>query len=110
MTLEIMSEKELDILKNKTIFIVNSDTGIEIPDYQILVNYNLKNIKEKLNELGLTNVEVKQVRPELKNRYFSLVIGKGYTLPRRDYRWCSERLKISPNNKLEKYAYLLKSY
>ena len=101
-TLEVMSEKELDVLKNKTIFIVNSDTGIEIPDYQILVDNTLKNIKEKLNELGLTNIEVKQVSPELKNRYFSLIIGKGYTLPRRDYRWCSERLKISPNDKLFK--------
>ena len=99
-TLKILSPKEKEEIKKKNIFIVNSDTLIEIPFYQTIVKESLDNIQKALQEFP--NIKIKKVIPELKNRYFSLLIGKGYTLPRKDYRWCTQRMKILPNDKLFK--------
>jgi DNA sulfur modification protein DndC len=36
--------------------------------------------------------------PELKDRFWVNLIGKGYPVPRPKFRWCTSRLKISPSN------------
>lgn len=38
----------------------------------------------------------KILMPELKDRFWVLLIGKGYPPPSVRFRWCSERLKIRP--------------
>lgn len=42
--------------------------------------------------------EVKIVLPQKDNTYWCYLIGKGYPLPHRMFRWCQRVLKIKPMN------------
>ena len=46
------------------------------------------------------NVEAHMLHPEIRQTFWSLVIGLGYPTPEAPgFRWCTERLKINPSNK-----------
>ena len=34
--------------------------------------------------------------PEVTNTFWVNLIGRGYPYPRRDFRWCTDRMKIDP--------------
>ncbi|MEO1187261.1 MAG: DNA phosphorothioation system sulfurtransferase DndC, partial [Cyanobacteria bacterium J06636_27] len=38
------------------------------------------------------------LQPDLKETFWVGFIGKGYPAPKQKFRWCTERLKISPSN------------
>jgi len=42
---------------------------------------------------------VEKVQPEMRDRFWVNLIGKGYPAPNRWFRWCTERLKINPTSK-----------
>lgn len=83
-----------DKLSKKT-YVLFSDTLMELDPVIIGILESLKKVKEFCKKHDL-NVLVEKVSPELKNRFWSLIIGKGYILPNKNNRFCSERLKILP--------------
>jgi len=90
------------ILKNpgkvKRIDIVYSDTLLEIPSIHEFANKFLCYIKisERLNHIPI-NIHI--VYPELEERFWVKVLGKGYPPPHQKFRWCTKRLKIDPCEK-----------
>jgi len=81
--------------RTKEIHIVSSDTLVENP---LILNYLQLNIT-KMQQYSVKsnlNVMAKLIRPELKDSFWVLMIGKGYPTPRQKFRWCTSRLKIKP--------------
>jgi len=79
-------------MKNYLLF---ADTEMELPYYTIYAKKTLEKIK-KFAEENSINIEIDTVTPELKNKFFNLIIGKGQLLPRSDFRWCTQRMKTKP--------------
>jgi DNA sulfur modification protein DndC len=93
LTMEMLLE--LPKAKRKKIFIVASDTLVEMP---IITDYFYNKISQienfvKKNKL---NVEVKILKPDVKESFWTLLLGKGYPAPGSSFRWCTDRLKIRP--------------
>lgn len=82
----------------KPIYIQFSDTLLEMDPVIEGIDKSIESIEAFAKEHELP-INVIRVKPELKNTFFSLVIGKGYAIPRRDLRYCSQRLKILPQQK-----------
>ena len=95
--------------RNKKIFIVTSDTGVENP----IVKQYMHSSSAKINEfskLNNANIRADVIYPDVAQSFWSLVIGLGYPTPEPPgFRWCTERLKILPmnrytNNIIEEYG------
>ena len=95
--------------RQKKIFIVTSDTGVENP----VVKRYMHSSSQKINEFSQkhsANISADIIYPEVSQSYWSLVIGLGYPTPEPPgFRWCTERLKILPMNRytntiIEKYG------
>jgi DNA sulfur modification protein DndC len=83
------------------VYIISSDTFVEIPKVVNYLDKTLEKIKETAEREGLP-FYVEKVVPELKETFWVCVIGKGYSAPTRKFRWCTDRLKIRPTNKFVK--------
>lgn len=85
--------------RTKKVYVVTSDTLVENPivkDYMYRMNRAI-NAASKVENL---NIEAHILRPEIRQTFWSLVIGLGYPTPEAPgFRWCTERLKINPSNK-----------
>ena len=84
---------------HKKIYIVTSDTMVENP----IVKSYMYRMRDAINNASAAKnlkVEAKILYPEIKQTFWSLVIGLGYPTPEAPgFRWCTERLKINPSNK-----------
>lgn len=40
----------------------------------------------------------RRLTPKMNNTYWVNLIGRGYPYPRKNFRWCTDRLKIEPSN------------
>ena len=85
----------------KKVFVLFSDTLLEMPPVIEQIKSVISSFKSYCKKENLPIV-FKQVEPELHNTFWSKLIGIGYTLPRRDYRWCTDRMKIMPMQKAVK--------
>lgn len=82
---------------NKQVNVISTDTLVENPVVSSWVNKSLEKMRAAAEEQGLPIVPHK-LTPEVKNRFWYNLIGKGYPAPRAKFRWCTDRLKISPSN------------
>lgn len=97
--IEIREEFGIDALKRK-VFIVSSDTGLEMPEvreymYKCINAVQQEAIKERLP------IETKIVEPDLNSSFAVKVIGKGVTIStgRSRRRNCTFWFKIEPMDK-----------
>ena len=85
--------------RTKKVYIVTSDTMVENP----IVKAYMHRMSAAINQASQTynlNVEAHILYPEIRQTFWSLVIGLGYPTPEAPgFRWCTERLKINPSNK-----------
>jgi len=85
--------------RTKKVYVVTSDTMVENPivkDYMYRMNQAINDVSKAEN----LNVEAHILHPEIRQTFWSLVIGLGYPTPEAPgFRWCTERLKINPSNK-----------
>ena len=82
----------------KKVYIVTSDTLVENPIVKTYMHRMNRAINEASGKKRL-NIEAHIIYPEVKNTFWSLVIGLGYPTPEPPgFRWCTERLKINPSN------------
>ncbi len=93
----------LDMLKrlppekrNKTVYIVSSDTMVENPIVRDYMHRMSNLINASCSELG---VKAEIIYPKVEESFWCKVIGLGYPTPEPPgFRWCTERLKIHPMN------------
>jgi len=83
--------------RNKTVYVVSSDTLVENP----IVRDYMHKMSDLINQNGAAlNVKADIIYPEIDETFWSKVIGLGYPTPEAPgFRWCTERLKIHPMNK-----------
>lgn len=89
--------KNSEALTKKT-YVIFSDTLLEMDPVieGILNSINQIEIFAQTHQL---NLDVRRVSPITKNTLFSLLIGKGYMVPRTDNRFCTDRMKILPQKR-----------
>ena len=98
LTVEVIEELKKENKDKKTVYIVSSDTRVEMPVIDKYFFKKLDEIKKYINKKQL-NMQVAVVSPESKDSYWPLLLGKGYPSPNQSFRWCTDRLKIKPATK-----------
>ncbi len=85
--------------RTKKVYVVTSDTLVENPVVRAYMHKMSEAINTESQKKHL-NVEAHIIYPEIRNSFWSLVIGLGYPTPEPPgFRWCTERLKILPSNR-----------
>lgn len=84
--------------RKRPIHVICNNTLVENPRILKYVEGVLENISKaaKKKKLPLT---VHQTTPRLEDSFWVNLIGKGYPAPNNVFRWCTERLKISPTSR-----------
>ena len=84
--------------RQKPVYIVTSDTMVENPIVKAYMHKMNEAINKASSEKKL-NIQAHIIYPEIRQTFWSLVIGLGYPTPEPPgFRWCTERLKINPSN------------
>ena len=79
----------------KQVYIVSSDTGVEMPLIEDYVTDKLDQI-EKFAIKEKLNISVNLLKPKVTDSFWTLLLGKGYPSPNQTFRWCTDRMKIRP--------------
>lgn len=82
-------------LRTRKIYVVCNNTLVENPKIIEYVDGVLNKIQKSAHEQSMP-VVVKRTTPILEDTFWVNLIGKGYPAPNNVFRWCTERLKISP--------------
>jgi DNA sulfur modification protein DndC len=81
----------------KPVYVISTDTLVENPIVALWVHYSLKEMKKAAIEQDLP-ITSHRLTPEVPDRFWVNLIGRGYPAPRPKFRWCTSRLKINPSN------------
>lgn len=84
--------------KAKPVYVITTDTLVENPVVAAWVRSSLKALQRAAQQTGLP-FRTELLEPELGDRFWVNLIGKGYPAPRPGFRWCTERLKIKPSSR-----------
>ena len=82
----------------KPVHVISTDTLVENPVVAAWVTSALDQIAAASRAEGLP-IEPHRLVPQTQNTFWVNLIGKGYPAPRPKFRWCTDRLKISPSNR-----------
>jgi DNA sulfur modification protein DndC len=82
----------------KTVHVISTDTLVESPVVAIWATESLKKMDQTAKQQGLPIVS-HRLTPTATNTFWVNLIGRGYPYPRRDFRWCTGRLKIDASNR-----------
>lgn len=105
--LQLVVKMLLDIQKEhpkkdlKPVFIVSSDTNVEMPIIEDYFNQKLRDIQAFIDQSGL-NIHIEVLKPDIQETFWTLLLGKGYPAPNNTFRWCTDRMKIKPATKFLK--------
>lgn len=83
----------------RPIYIVSNDTLVESPLVIRHLRESLAVIRGAARRTGLP-ITVKVTEPCIDQTFWVNVIGRGYVPPTRNFRWCTDRMKIAPTNDL----------
>lgn len=81
------------------VHIVYCDTGVEIPVVTAFVRKTLKGIQQESARSNLP-IRCHIARPTLSDTFFVRLIGRGYPPPTNKFRWCTDKLRIRPIQRL----------
>lgn len=84
--------------RQKDVFVIASDTGVETPVIVDYINSTLDRINTAAQESGMP-FRAQKVEPTLDDSFWVNLIGRGYPAPTTRFRWCTDRLKIKPANR-----------
>ncbi len=83
------------------VLIVYCDTGVEIPVIGDYVANTMRQLQAEARAAGLP-LKTVVAEPEINDRFFVKVIGRGYPTPTNKFRWCTDRLRINPVQRILK--------
>lgn len=95
---EVVAELPSEARKRRVI-VVGNDTLVESP----LVIEHLRKSLDDIREAGERQklpIETKITVPCIDQTFWVSVIGRGYIPPTRNFRWCTDRMKILPTTRL----------
>jgi len=81
--------------RHKQVYVISSDTYVETP---VIVNHIDENL-DAINRAAVNQAlpfSAHKVVPKLTDTFWVCLLGKGYPAPTTRFRWCTERMKISP--------------
>ncbi len=84
--------------RKRQIHVVANDTLVESP---LVINHlkkSIEKIRQAVAEIDLP-VTATITKPCIDQTFWVNVIGRGYIPPTRNFRWCTDRMKISPTSK-----------
>lgn len=84
--------------RKRPVHIVCNNTLVENPRILKYVEDILIKIEKAAVKQGMP-FSVNQTTPRLEDSFWVNLIGKGYPAPNNVFRWCTERLKISPTSR-----------
>ncbi|MEO9125089.1 MAG: DNA phosphorothioation system sulfurtransferase DndC [Microcoleus sp.] len=84
--------------RTKTIDVITTDTLVENPIVSVWVRKSIKQMNLAAREQEMP-IATHVLQPEWTDTFWVGLIGKGYPAPRGKFRWCTDRLKISPSNR-----------
>ncbi|MEG4319271.1 MULTISPECIES: DNA phosphorothioation system sulfurtransferase DndC [unclassified Microcoleus] len=84
--------------RTKTIDVITTDTLVENPIVSAWVRKSIQQMNVAAIEQEMP-IHTHVLQPEWTDTFWVGLIGKGYPAPRGKFRWCTDRLKISPSNR-----------
>ena len=85
--------------RRRKVYVVGNDTLVESP----LVIRHLRTTMKTISTAAATDglpIEGQITRPHIDQTFWVNVIGRGYIPPTRNFRWCTDRMKILPTSQL----------
>lgn len=85
--------------RKRKILVIGNDTLVESP----LVIRHLKQTMTTISSAAAADrlpVECHMTKPHVDQTFWVNVIGRGYIPPTRNFRWCTDRMKILPTSQL----------
>jgi DNA sulfur modification protein DndC len=83
--------------RTKPVYVISTDTLVENPIVAAWVNDSLAKMDAAARAANLP-LTAHRLTPKATNSFWVNLIGRGYPAPRPRFRWCTDRLKISPSN------------
>ena len=85
--------------RQRAVYVVGNDTLVESP----LVIGHLRSTLRTIGEAAVAAalpLQTRLTKPHIDQTFWVNVIGRGYIPPTRNFRWCTDRMKIHPTNGL----------
>ena len=99
--LETLESLPPPIRKRKRCYVTCVNTLVEAPPVINHVHSFISELREYVLSRELP-VEVVELSPEVEQTFWVNLIGRGYPTPVREFRWCTDRMKIRPQTKFVK--------
>lgn len=87
--------------RRREVHVIANDTLVESP----IVIQHLKNSLQEIKLAAASEqlpISIRISQPYIDQTFWVNVIGRGYIPPTRNFRWCTDRMKIQPTNRLIK--------
>ena len=81
--------------RTRSVYVLSNDTLVESPVYQLAVDRALERARRGVEALGLP-IEIVKTNPDEDSTFWVNLLGRGYPAPNRNFRWCTDRMKIRP--------------
>lgn len=81
--------------RSRRVYVLANDTLVESPVYQSWIDKSLGRVRDGVSALGLP-VTVVKTHPDDDATFWVNLLGRGYPAPNRNFRWCTDRMKIQP--------------
>ncbi len=83
--------------RTKDVHVISTDTLVENPVVALWVSKSLEKMGKASAKQQMPIIP-HRLTPKVTDTFWVNLIGKGYPAPRNKFRWCTERLKISPSH------------
>ncbi len=87
--------------RRRKIFVISNDTLVESPLVIEHLRKSIGTIRKVAEEMRLP-ISAQITQPYVDQTFWVNVIGRGYIPPTRNFRWCTDRMKIQPTDRLLK--------
>ena len=87
--------------RQKPIHVISSNTLVETPAIVSYIRNSIAAIERAGQADGL-KISARLVEPRIEDSFWVNLLGRGYPAPSTKFRWCTERLKISPADRFIK--------
>src|SRR5882672_6120410 len=84
--------------RKRRVYFISNNTLVESPVFQAFVDKLLDHLSESVGALDIP-VEVVRTTPIPEESFWVNLLGKGYPAPNRNFRWCTDRMKIRPTTR-----------
>ena len=85
--------------RHRAIYVVGNDTLVESPLVIQHLQTTMAAISKAAHDAGLP-IDTRITQPHVDQTFWVNVIGRGYIPPTRNFRWCTDRMKIIPTSQL----------